>query len=115
LGLRKVGTLVASLLSKALDLTGIDSCIPFNVSNLPFKIIAGDVLNTIFLEEILRDFDAVVSALPYYLNRSIAKMAHDYGIHYFDLTEDVETTAYIKSLADTASTQIGYFSRVYPL
>ncbi len=35
---------------------------------------------------------AVVSALPYFLNKNIAQLAHDLGIHYFDLTEDIPTT-----------------------
>ena len=37
-------------------------------------------------------FDAVLSCLPYRINKRIATAAHDRGIHYFDLTEDVPTT-----------------------
>ena len=36
------------------------------------------------------------------LNKAIAKIAHDQGKHYFDLTEDVDTTNYIRSLAETS-------------
>jgi saccharopine dehydrogenase-like NADP-dependent oxidoreductase len=36
--------------------------------------------------------DAVVSALPYYLNTTVAESAAAVGLHYFDLTEDVATT-----------------------
>jgi saccharopine dehydrogenase (NAD+, L-lysine-forming) len=42
---------------------------------------------------------AVVSALPYYLTRKVAETAKQFSLHYFDLTEDVETTNYVKTLA----------------
>jgi len=44
--------------------------------------------------------DAIVSAAPYYLNRRIATACARAGISYFDLTEDVETTAFIRKLAE---------------
>ncbi|NND73532.1 MAG: L-lysine dehydrogenase, partial [Ilumatobacter sp.] len=40
--------------------------------------------------------------LPYHCNIAVADAAHAAGIHYFDLTEDVPTTAHIRTLADTA-------------
>ncbi len=45
---------------------------------------------------------AVVSALPYYLTRKVAEIAKSTSVHYFDLTEDVETTNYVKTLAQDA-------------
>src|SRR4029453_7577949 len=36
--------------------------------------------------------DAVISSLPYYCNVGVAEAARKAGIHYFDLTEDVEVT-----------------------
>jgi len=51
----------------------------------------------------LSDKDIVVSACPYHLNKGIAAVAVETGTHYFDLTEDVETTAYIKKIAADAS------------
>ena len=50
----------------------------------------------------LMDQDIVVSACPYFLNQGIARIAVETGTHYFDLTEDVATTAYIKEIAATA-------------
>ncbi|WP_291961320.1 saccharopine dehydrogenase C-terminal domain-containing protein [Chelatococcus sp.] len=50
----------------------------------------------------LKDQDIVVSALPYTLNRGIAQAAVETGTHYFDLTEDVATTAFIRTLASSA-------------
>ena len=46
--------------------------------------------------------DAVISALPYYLNTDVAQVAADKGVHYFDLTEDVETTRAVKQIASSA-------------
>jgi saccharopine dehydrogenase-like NADP-dependent oxidoreductase len=45
---------------------------------------------------------AVVSALPYYLNTAVAAAARETGLHYFDLTEDVETTRAVSAIADGA-------------
>ena len=46
----------------------------------------------------LEGVDAVVSAGPYAVNKNIAQIAADESIGYFDLTEDVETTDFIKEL-----------------
>jgi len=43
--------------------------------------------------------DAIVSAAPYYLNRDIATACAERRVSYFDLTEDVATTKYIRQLA----------------
>ena len=47
-------------------------------------------------------FDAVLSCLPYRINKRIAAAAHERGIHYFDLTEDVPTTDAIRELSKTS-------------
>lgn len=47
--------------------------------------------------------DAVVSALPYYLNLGVARAARMARAHYFDLTEDVSTGNAIWRMADGAS------------
>lgn len=49
---------------------------------------------------------AVVSCLPYECNKAIAKAAVDMGLHYFDLTEDVDTSEYIQSLGKGANTAL---------
>jgi saccharopine dehydrogenase-like NADP-dependent oxidoreductase len=41
----------------------------------------------------------VVSAAPFFLNKQIAKTCAEVGRSYFDLTEDIETTRYIRDLA----------------
>ncbi len=102
LGLGKVGTLVGSLLAEQFEVVGMDKQAPHYTYDLPFSIITGDVSDLALMESTLKDFDAVVSALPFFLNKPIAKLAHDLGKHYFDLTEDVETTHYIMDLSKTS-------------
>lgn len=46
-------------------------------------------------------FDIVISALPYFLNKNVASACFVKEIAYFDLTEDVEVTKYIKGLSAT--------------
>jgi saccharopine dehydrogenase-like NADP-dependent oxidoreductase len=53
---------------------------------------------------ILEGNDAVISACPYYLTPLIARAALAAGVHYFDLTEDVESTRVVKRLAEGAGT-----------
>ena len=99
LGLGKVGTLVATLLHETkFNVTGFDN----KKQKLKFKTIAGNVADKKFLEKNLKGFDAVVSCLPYSLNKDVVTIAHKMGIHYFDLTEDVPTSDYIKKLSKTS-------------
>lgn len=99
-GMGKVGSLVGILLNKRFAVTGFDKQ---PSGKLPFKVIAGDILNQNELKKIIPTFDAVVSCLPYNLNLPIAKIAHISGVHYFDLTEDVHTTETIRKMAKKSS------------
>ncbi|CAN7205287.1 saccharopine dehydrogenase family protein [Pararhizobium sp. LjRoot235] len=47
---------------------------------------------------------AVLSAAPFHLTIAIAEAASKAGVHYLDLTEDVESTRRVKAIAETAST-----------
>jgi saccharopine dehydrogenase-like NADP-dependent oxidoreductase len=51
------------------------------------------------LESFVTDCDAIVSAAPYYLNKTIAEVCASRETSYFDLTEDVETTAFVRELS----------------
>jgi saccharopine dehydrogenase-like NADP-dependent oxidoreductase len=97
IGLGKVGSLVATLLSKRFDVTGLDKAQP--AVALSFPVMTGDISDQNFLDQALTGFDAVVSCMPYNLNLPIAQKACDAGIHYFDLTEDVATTSAIREMA----------------
>jgi saccharopine dehydrogenase-like NADP-dependent oxidoreductase len=46
--------------------------------------------------------DAVISSLPYFCNTTVAGLALTHGLHYFDLTEDVEVTNQIRVLSSGA-------------
>jgi len=48
--------------------------------------------------------EAVISSLPYYCNVPIATAAAKHGLHYFDLTEDVQTTSAVLDIAQHAKT-----------
>jgi saccharopine dehydrogenase-like NADP-dependent oxidoreductase len=57
-----------------------------------------DASNIDNVRDFLVDVDAVISAGPFAINQNIGKVAAEKKIGYFDLTEDVETTQFIKSL-----------------
>jgi saccharopine dehydrogenase-like NADP-dependent oxidoreductase len=100
LGLGKVGSLVATLLHETgFAVTGADM---YDTVRLPFPIEKLNLRNP-GDSKIVSGFDAVVSCLPYNFNIGLAATAHELGIHYFDLTEDVKTTKAIIQMSDTAS------------
>jgi saccharopine dehydrogenase (NAD+, L-lysine-forming) len=102
LGLGKIGLLAAELLADSgFEVTGYDTRFPRH--DHPFEVKAVDVSDREVLRVELRDVDAVLSCLPYHLNIGVAEVAHEYGIHYFDLTEDVGTTQRIRELAETSA------------
>jgi saccharopine dehydrogenase-like NADP-dependent oxidoreductase len=103
LGLGKVGTLVGLLLNELFNVVGYDMSKPHYKIQYPFPCHIADISKTETIREVVEHVDAVVSALPYNLNRRIATIAHQKGIHYFDLTEDVSTMHHIKTLGENAS------------
>ncbi len=58
------------------------------------------------LRELIRGHEYVISACPFHLTPAIAAAAVDVGAHYFDLTEDVESTRRVKALAASATTAL---------
>jgi saccharopine dehydrogenase-like NADP-dependent oxidoreductase len=101
LGLGKVGLLAATFLDEAgVEVIGIDQRAPRHEPSFPTRIC--DISNPATLRAALADTEAVLSCLPYHLNRAIAEVAHALGIHYFDLTEDVGTTQAIVEMSKTS-------------
>ena len=101
-GLGNVGRLIADMLvERGFEVWEVDA---------DYSRVAGertavmDVSDPAALEELFADIDAVVSCLPYFLNAGVATAAHAAGAHYFDLTEDVATSATIKELARSSNT-----------
>ncbi|MDE1993675.1 MAG: saccharopine dehydrogenase NADP-binding domain-containing protein [Rhizobiaceae bacterium] len=102
LGLGKVGRLAATLLHESgFSVTGVDAQMP--ATAVPFACEAGDVSDSILIENLFSRVDAVLSCLPFHLNAELARLAHRAGIHYFDLTEDVLTTNGIIALSESAT------------
>src|SRR5260221_1483186 len=50
----------------------------------------------------MRGRDAVISALNYINNPTVAQAALAAGLSYFDLTEDIRTTQAVKQIAESA-------------
>ncbi|MBS0632823.1 MAG: saccharopine dehydrogenase NADP-binding domain-containing protein [Verrucomicrobia bacterium] len=103
IGAGKVGSTIATLLESC------DFCdsVTFADSRANLKL-AGlkkasarkiDVTKRAPLDAFVKRCDAIVSAAPYFLNKGIAEACARQGVSYFDLTEDVETTNFIRRLA----------------
>jgi saccharopine dehydrogenase (NAD+, L-lysine-forming) len=100
LGAGNVGTLVAVLLDRAgFTVKAFDHKEPEDTL-VPVRV--ADLSNPAVVSDVLEGQQAVVSCLPYYLNKEVARCAFDLGIHYFDLTEDVASTEAIRTLSATA-------------
>jgi saccharopine dehydrogenase-like NADP-dependent oxidoreductase len=97
IGLGKVGELVATLLHLGdFAVLGVDTRAR---EGLAFPTTVADVRDGATLTGLLGDTDAVVSCLPYHLNLAVAEAAAATATHYFDLTEDVDTTKRVRELA----------------
>ncbi|HLU46485.1 MAG TPA: saccharopine dehydrogenase C-terminal domain-containing protein [Planctomycetota bacterium] len=100
IGLGNVGSLVGTLLHESgFDVRGIDAA---PRADLPFPCDSMNIENDAALSQALGQVDAVVSCLPYLLNLRVARAAHQAGVHYFDLTEDVPTAQEIRKLSATS-------------
>jgi saccharopine dehydrogenase-like NADP-dependent oxidoreductase len=111
IGAGKIGSLIGFLFAYSDDYTVYladkheDTPQTRHFKNLPHthyaQLDANDPAGIIaFIKE--KKIDAVVSSLPYYCNKTIAAVAAETNIHYFDLTEDVETTKAVHSTSKTA-------------
>jgi saccharopine dehydrogenase-like NADP-dependent oxidoreductase len=100
LGLGKVGRLAAELLADAgFDVAGFDAR---PIADAPFPVHVLDLGDAQATGAALAGREAVLSCLPFALNKYVASAAHALGLHYFDLTEDVGATRHIRALAGSA-------------
>ena len=109
LGAGKIGSLICGLLAESgraeVHLADVDGehaaavARAHGVANLEAHAV--DARNAKALERHLdaHPVDAVISSLPYYCNTGVAEAARQAGIHYFDLTEDVEVTRAVRRIA----------------
>jgi len=107
-GAGKIGEAIVALLAPTGDyeLTIVEQDAaklePFAKQGL--RTVACEVGEPGALDPVLAGQDAVLSACPYYLTPVVARAAKEAGVHYFDLTEDVESTRVVKQLAQGAKT-----------
>lgn len=67
-------------------------------------VIHADIADAETMTGLIDGHEVALSACPYYLTPVIAGAAKKAGAHYFDLTEDVESTRIVKRLAEDAAT-----------
>lgn len=108
LGAGKIGRTVAKLLSRTgdYDVAVADSdatALELVKQKAPrARLVALDVTDPAALRAALGASDAVLSALSFHHNPSVAEAALDAGVSYFDLTEDVETTRRVRLVSERA-------------
>jgi saccharopine dehydrogenase (NAD+, L-lysine-forming) len=87
------------LVERGFDVRGVDADETRATGELASVMDVGDPAA---LGELFAGVDAVISCLPYYLNPAVATAAHAAGVHYLDLTEDVDTSRTVKQLAQNS-------------
>lgn len=107
LGSGKIGAIITELLTSCgdyhvtvadLEQENLDRLVPHkNVSKLVL-----DVTEEEALKAAMKGKFAALSACPFHITKYVAQAAAETGVHYFDLTEDVECTNLVKSLASNA-------------
>jgi len=107
LGAGKIGSAIAKLLHRSEDYTVLvgdrdAQSLERLSASVPVKTFTVDVTDEEAIAEKLEGQDCVVSACPYSVNPGIARAAAKAGASYFDLTEDIETTNAVRSIAETA-------------
>jgi len=113
LGAGKIGSLITCLLSGCkdynvylanLNLEAADKLVK-TLKLTKVTTLAVDAENeTQLIEAINRSgAHAIISSLPFYCNPLVADIAAHLGIHYFDLTEDVEVTNHVKKVSQNKS------------
>jgi saccharopine dehydrogenase-like NADP-dependent oxidoreductase len=108
LGAGKVGSLIACLLSESGDYQvcvgdsdngAIQRMKELAWANTTMHTV--DAMDPAALERFLgsQQADAVISGLPYYCNFAVAEAALKFGLHYFDLTEDVAVARHVAQIS----------------
>ena len=110
LGGGKIGSLVATLLVESGDyevhLGDVDAetlqQLKSDLDKPQFHVHLLDVSDENELNALLSktQIEGIISSLPYYCNQVVGEAARSHGLHYFDLTEDVEVTKRIKEISE---------------
>ncbi len=111
-GAGKIGSLISFLLTYSHDYfvyvadSDANNLAARRLGELPnCKYIQLDATDEVAVAQFVQTqrIKAVISSLPFYCNVPIAKVAAAHNLHYFDLTEDVETTKAVEALSKKAS------------
>jgi len=105
LGAGQIGTVIARMLAEQGHRVTLADASASQLAHAIVRNVVTEVVDASDLDalrRLLSRCDIVVSALPYFLNRGIARIAVETKTHYFDLTEDVATTAFIREIGVTA-------------
>jgi saccharopine dehydrogenase-like NADP-dependent oxidoreductase len=110
LGAGKIGETITHLLHScgdyALTVADHDAARLAPIAKLGVRTVTADFTDSRQLADLVRGNQVVLSACPFHLTPVIAEAAAANGAHYFDLTEDVESTRRVKALASGARTAL---------
>lgn len=110
LGAGKIGRMVAHLLGQSGDYALHVGDVAEDAVERLTEIVpnatgsAVDFTSEADLDRIMKGGSAVISCAPFHCNPTIASRAKAQGLHYLDLTEDVEVTREVTDLAKDAKT-----------
>ncbi|MDX2164443.1 MAG: saccharopine dehydrogenase C-terminal domain-containing protein [Gammaproteobacteria bacterium] len=104
IGAGRIGTLTAALLKQAKYDVVLADAKPSSSAVISFDISNPSSVKAFFKNKKYQNIAAVISCLPYFYTVEAAKIAKEYGLHYFDLTEDVEASQAIKKLSKGVKT-----------
>ena len=94
IGAGNIGQTLKAMLASVEDVTEIT--LADNAGQGDVHVDAGTGEN---LAAFVRAHDAIVNALPFYLNKTVASACAKARRSYFDFSEDVESTAFVSDLA----------------
>jgi saccharopine dehydrogenase-like NADP-dependent oxidoreductase len=94
IGAGNIGQTLKAMLASVDGLTATTLADNSGAGDVPVDAGTGENLATFVSQH-----DAVVNALPFYLNKTVASACAEAGRSYFDFSEDVESTAFVKELA----------------
>ncbi len=108
LGAGKIGCIIAEMLTSTNDyfvtiVDKSDACLAAMPNNKNIETVQTDVTSKERMLAIMDGKFAVLCACPFNITKYAAQAAAIAGVHYLDLTEDVETTRFVKSLTATAN------------
>lgn len=77
----------------------------FEIVNAYDLTLGNDLSDKNVLTEIIKNHDGVLASTPFFLNKQIAEVCYNFGKDYFDLTESVDVTNYVRDLSTKENCQ----------